>query len=179
MKLLSTIALPAVLLMSAALNIFQMQQIRQGGATEGLQPGQAAAPVTVSTLEGQRVELYIGKGQPTLLYVFSPRCGWCTRNRDNMVELEAQLRDRYRFAGISLSERGLEEYLTENPLPFKVYKNPSAETLLGYAMGGTPQTILISSDGKIQRVWSGAYAGETAKEIEQTLGVRLPGLTDD
>jgi len=49
------------------------------------------------------------------------------------------------------------------------------ETRLALKLGGTPQTIVVSPEGKVQRNWFGAYADNT-NEVESALGVTLPGL---
>ncbi len=42
-------------------------------------------------------------------------------------------------------------------------------------MGGTPQTLMIA-DGVVVRNWEGAYTPDLQKEIESTLGIKLPGM---
>jgi hypothetical protein len=39
----------------------------------------------------------------------------------------------------------------------------------------TPETIVISPDNKVVRVWHGAYETAVRQEIEKFLQVRLPG----
>jgi hypothetical protein len=41
----------------------------------------------------------------------------------------------------------------------------------------TPQTLLVSPEGKLVRRWQGAYT-DSQGEVEKALGVRLPGLGD-
>ena len=53
----------------------------------------------------------------------------------------------------------------------------SAEFKAAYRLGGTPATILVGSDGRVQRAWAGAFQGRIETEIESLFGVSLPGLT--
>jgi hypothetical protein len=46
-----------------------------------------------------------------------------------------------------------------------------------YGLGSTPQTIIVSLDGKILQNWVGAYTGDRRAEVERFFGVSLPGLT--
>ena len=43
-------------------------------------------------------------------------------------------------------------------------------------LGATPQTILISTQGRVEEMWLGAYDARTAPKIQAVLGVVLPGL---
>ena len=172
MKTRSDYLLAALLLMSACLNLFQLRQLRAIRTDDGLQSGSAVPPITASTLDGRRTVIPVSGELPTMLYVFSPRCGWCDRNRAHIIRLETLLRGRYRFVGISLSGSGLSEYLAAMPLPFPVYQNPSVEVLKAYQMGSTPQTIFLTNDGKVERAWNGAFVAGLKEELEAFLKVK-------
>jgi hypothetical protein len=55
--------------------------------------------------------------------------------------------------------------------------NPTDDVKLKYRLGGTPQTIVISTDGKVLQNWVGAYADKQQMEVEKFFGLTLPGLT--
>jgi len=59
---------------------------------------------------------------------------------------------------------------------FPVYTGLKTNTTQAYKFGGTPQTLVISSDGHVQKNWMGAYAGATKSEIEAYFEVHLPEL---
>src|SRR5881409_3609007 len=42
-------------------------------------------------------------------------------------------------------------------------------------LGHTPQTIVVSKEGKVHRNWIGAFI-QSRSDVEQFFGVRLPGL---
>jgi len=46
-------------------------------------------------------------------------------------------------------------------------------------MVSTLQTILVDASGLVLQDWRGAYTGQIADEIEDRLGVLLPGLDPD
>jgi len=58
----------------------------------------------------------------------------------------------------------------------QVYTDLSDDTKKAYKMGGTPQTIVVSSDGQVLQNWNGAYTGEQQKQVEEFFGITLPGL---
>jgi peroxiredoxin len=120
-----------------------------------------------------------GWGQPTVIYVFSPTCHWCGRNWLNVNALAGRLRESHRLIGVSLSARRLAEYAQKAKIPFPVY-SVDMERPLGPGKklfsAATPETLLVDTNGKIQRIWRGAYADITKREMETYFGVSLPGL---
>lgn len=58
-----------------------------------------------------------------------------------------------------------------------VYKDLTELSKLTYKLGATPQTIVVSPEGKVIKNWMGAYSGDKAREVEEYFNVRLPGLT--
>src|SRR5262249_11256355 len=87
--------------------------------------GEKLPDLEVQTPDGRPVTVsYVNQQAPTVLYVFTPTCPWCRRNRSNISALAAERNKSYRFLGLSLDPSGLTQYLRENPLPFPVYTNP-------------------------------------------------------
>lgn len=113
----------------------------------------------------------------TVLYVMSPSCHWCIRNHDNINALANSRNEQYRFIAISLSDQGLKEYLEINKYSFPVFKNISRKSAEQMKLGSTPQTLVVSSDGKVLKNWIGAYNPQLQSEIETYFKVKLPGLT--
>jgi len=116
--------------------------------------------------------------EPTVLYVFTPPCVWCARNIDSFKTLTNKESVQYRFIGISLSEQGLAEYVAKNDLKLPVYSGLSPETVKTYKLGSTPQTIVISPEGKVLEDWAGAYVGDQKSQVEAFFHVSLPGIRE-
>jgi peroxiredoxin len=112
-----------------------------------------------------------------VFYVLSPSCIWCRRNQANIDKLAETKANDFRFIGLSLDESGLKEYLGEYHLKFPVYAGLTKETVESLGLGGTPQTFVVSSEGKVLKVWSGAYIESLQPDVEAFFGIRLPGLT--
>jgi peroxiredoxin len=173
-----------ILGLSLALNLAQAFRIRElnqskRGASDStsIQVGTMVSPAKVRDTEGRQALIsYDNVKQPTVLYVFTPQCPWCSRNLDNLRALVSQKRDSYQFVGLSLTDESLMEYLARNKLDLPVYVTPTEETRQEYKLGNTPQTIVISPGGKVVQNWVGAYAGPKQAEVEKFFGVKLPGL---
>lgn len=132
----------------------------------------------VKDIAGNAASLSLTDGSHlTVLYVFSPLCGWCKRNEANIKELVAGAGNRFRFLGLSLEQRDLQKYVAEGHAPFPVYLADSGEAMQRLNLYGTPEVIVVDTNAKVQRVWQGAFVGETQKEVQDFFGVRLPGMT--
>lgn len=112
---------------------------------------------------------------PTILYVFSPTCSWCARNKENVRVMAEATRGRFRVVGLSLTETKLTEYIAEQQIAFPVYLVPEA-LRVQLKLGGTPQTLVVDTDGRLQKNWRGAYMGALEADVESSLGLSLPGL---
>jgi protein-disulfide isomerase-like protein with CxxC motif len=128
------------------------------------------------TPDGQGQTLHFRQATlPTVLYVFTPQCGWCKKNLPNLHALIDASGSRYLLVGISLTSQDLKEYLIKEKLSIPVYADIKPDVRSAYQLGGTPETIVISRDNKVMRVWRGAYEGALKQEIENFLQVQLPG----
>ncbi|HEX5875430.1 MAG TPA: TlpA disulfide reductase family protein [Pyrinomonadaceae bacterium] len=170
---------------SLALNVYLGWKLRQGSPntrqnTVTLSPGMKIDPVTVVTLDGiQHTISYENTNKPTVLYVLSPACIWCDRNNANFKRLSELRAKDFRFIGLSLAEPGLKAYVDAHHLKFPVYTRLTTESINALGLGSTPQTIVISPDGRVLKNWIGAYLDPLRPEVEAYFGITLPGLTSD
>lgn len=179
------IFLLTILAISLALNVllgWKVQPLSNHIESKS-RPNKAIEGITVSEilalgLAGESKTIACANGtQQTVIYVFSPTCVWCDRNLNNVKALKNSIGQSYQFIGVSLSDSGLNEYVSSHKLAFPIYKQPSKETIKQLDLGSTPQTIVISPQGKVLKNWVGAY-GSTKSEIEAYFGVQLPGITE-
>jgi hypothetical protein len=96
----------------------------------------------------------------------------------NMRALVENAGNRYRFVGLSLSSDQLVDYVKENNLEFPMYTDLPILAMREYKLGGTPQTLVVSPKGQVTRIWSGAFAEDLQKEVEEYFSVKLPGIMD-
>jgi peroxiredoxin len=179
-------ALTIALAASVTLNVFLSNRVR--GLTQGqtarrsdhlLKAGVAVPPIAAKRLGGQQeVITYQSSNEPTVLYIFTPPCSWCARNLDNFKTLWEKESRQYRFIGVSLSEEGLAQYVAKNDLRLPVYSELSRDVKAAYKLSGTPQTIVVSPEGRVLQDWVGAYVGEEKSQVEAFFHVNLPGLRE-
>ena len=181
---LGIIAVTLMLVASVVLNVLLALKVREltgmqnaMSANRELKVGTVVPPITAKRLDGRSETItYVGSARPTVLYIFTPQCGWCTRNLDNLKTLIDQKGNEYRFIGISLSREELEKYIADHQLTFPVYTDIPQEVGEAYKMGGTPQTIVISTQGQVIQNWVGAYTGDQKSQINAYFNVSLPGI---
>ena len=162
---------------SVVLNIVQMRTVARLRAADTLAAGAGIPSLSVADLDGRRSDLPLTGSQPTILYVFTPQCGWCDANHASIEALSRQVRGRYRVVGVSLTDRGLDAYLRSRPPSFPVYSSPTSDAVARYHLDATPQTIVLSTDGRVERVWQGAYAGRQHAAIQAYFGLQLPEVS--
>lgn len=172
-----------LLALSAITNILLVLKVKELRATisdlkteQSTVVGARLPPLTAQDISGQSVTIRFDEiDRPTLLYVFTPSCGWCKRNEQNIQSLVSQTGESLRIIGVSLSQDGLVEYVGQRFPPVMVVK-PDARTITTYKLSGTPTTILVSSQGVVLRVWKGAYNDSIQRELEGYFHIKLPGL---
>ena len=173
---LMDVAFMGALLCSMSLNVVQTQKIRQLTAVpeEALKKGARMPPIAAKTVDGEDAVIAPAK-VPLVLYFFSESCRWCEANSQKLNALERQVRGRYEVAGVSLSKVNLRGYASRHVLSLPLYHSADADALAQYGIKGTPQTVLLSPDGRVIESWMGAYRGAVKESVERTLDVRLPG----
>lgn len=179
-------AILLVLALSVALNVLMAHKLRvlahtvgRTGASAPLEPGTMVPAFEAVGVDGhKRIVSFNEVSEPTVLYVFTPPCSWCARNADNFKTLIEQKSSEYRFVGVSLSSSKLPEYIANHSLTIPIYTGLSDETKKKYRLGGTPQTIVISTEGRIVKNWIGAYASDQKSQVEAFFHVSLPGLRE-
>lgn len=154
-------------------------QVRVIRSEMRLTEGDKVRPVPAKDPQGNSVVFdYRTNKLPTVVFVISPTCKWCTQNIMNMRALVEKASDRFQFVGFSLSSDKLHDYVTQNKLNFPMYTDLPLNPTSDYKLGGTPQTLVVSPTGEVMKVWSGAFADNLQKDVEAYFGVSLPGLMD-
>lgn len=167
---------------SLTMNVFLGWKLRQSGMNGGLPaPAILKEGVEIPSFEAYDItnkpETIAYQGGTTVFYVFSASCPWCERNLENIKTLVSLRGDSYRFVGLSLGNSGLESYIDSRALNFPVYSKLSKETLQTLKFVSTPQTMVVSPEGRVLKNWVGAYGKGLRPEIERFFGVQLPGIT--
>lgn len=163
-----------------ARKVSQLQQFIFEVSSEGrLEIDSRVPPIEARDVDGNPVFInYTGSERPTVLYVFTPQCDWCTRNLANVRTIANHAGERYRFVGLSLSSDQLREYISRNNIDYPVYTELPDSVRSAYMLGGTPQTIIVSAEGRVIKNWMGAYSHGLRQDVEEYFRVRLPGTSD-
>jgi hypothetical protein len=119
---------------------------------------------------------YRSQDKPTVLYIFTPDCDACQRNLANIKALSNASREAYRFVGLSLTNDKLADYTRRHDFAFPVFTDLPFFTTTTYKLGGTPQTIIVSREGRVLKDWMGSYEGTLQQEVEAFFQVQLPGV---
>jgi peroxiredoxin len=162
---------------SVAANLILANRLLQANqpASTNLPVGTVVEPFSAVSPRGDTVVVDYQSGVPTVLYYFSPSCGWCERNWANVETLAEQTKSRYRFIAVSSADVSA-EFIRDRHVAFEVVSNVPQDVIARYGFHGTPQTLVISQDRRVLRAWTGAYTSLQATEVEAYFGMRLPGL---
>ena len=106
---------------SVTLNLVQMRKLRASNRVAGVRIGDRLPPLQARNLDGQQVTVTHSNSRPTVLYVFTPGCNWCTWNVSRVKSLVARIRGGYNVAGVSLSNHNLREYAGKHGFGFPIY----------------------------------------------------------
>jgi len=180
MNALKSKALLVVLLISAGVNVGIGRMIitsHSRPATVDVAPGTLMPPLrAVDRSSTATVINYSDVSIPTIVYVFSPKCGFCQKNAENMAALARLTSGRYRLIGISTITDGLTDFVEQTNITFPVYTKPDPSVGKAYRLAGTPHTFVIGPDGRLKQAWAGAYIGQVQSKIEAYFSVKLPGI---
>ena len=185
LDLVSRSLLTVLLVLSLGFNVVMALRVRSVMArlsppASVLNIGDVAPSIPLLDLEGRQMRLAFDTKNPTILYYFSPDCPWSRRNSQNIAALAADTVERYRFISYSRGPIARNDAKRANGAPMPILTDGTDGPLslrLQYKLVGTPETLVISSDGHVMRNWQGAYRGELKSEIERFFGVQLPGLS--
>ncbi len=141
--------------------------------------GTHVSPISAHNLDDSPATVEYGPSVPTVLYIFRPGCGWCQRNRNSFNELCSQVSGKYRVVALSLTrDEDLPRFVRENHMTIPVLADIQPMTVTEYRLGGTPTTIVVSTQGTVLKRWVGAYNEQLKREIEAYFQVHLPRLLD-
>lgn len=171
------LAISGCCLLLLAANIALIRQNRELKAQLSLPPPtlEAAPGSQVPDLkgfdeQGRPVEVLYGKEpRKTLVLVYSPTCGFCDENWPKWFSLIPTLdRATVRPVLVDVTATSSQAFLAAHRLagvPVFVQVDPRAT--LGYRFQLTPQTILVDSTGKVERVWTGVLNDSNTAELKR------------
>ena len=137
--------------------------------------GATVAQMTGIDTSGTPLHITFGDdGRKTLLLVFTPECRLCRLNWPSWQMVANSINKKfYRMVYVNGHPGSTSEYLRQ-------YQIPSWSTVIAEADPGvlircnitlTPETILLDTNGKIEKAWLGLLEGEQLSDVERSLGI--------
>jgi len=75
---------------------------------------------------------------------------------------------------LSLVKTDLHDFIQREDLGFPVYTDLAASAIAMYRLGSTPETLVVSPEGKVIKDWIGAYIQEPIRStVEQFFSLRF------
>jgi peroxiredoxin len=180
--MLLVLLVSALLLINAGL-VIQNRSLKgigvAGNRSMVLKQGDIVPSFSGIDIDGKSFTLDYGNDpRKAVMLVFSPRCGFCTKNMPNWNAITRGIdRNSYRIVAVSIASEGVKEYVSQHNLTdVPIIGEVDPKSRVSYEMSVTPQTILIDSRGKVERVWTGVLRPEERNEVEQFLSLKLPTI---
>lgn len=106
-------------------------------------------------------------GRETLLFVFSPLCGYCKKTWPAWTELAAGCWDK-RIVYVNTAGAVTADYLRDFSVGSALLvAQLDAQSRLDYRLNETPITVLVAPDGRAVRVWGGLIDESRLAELKR------------
>jgi peroxiredoxin len=150
---------------------------KRPGRSKALENGKTLPPLDGMDLDGRDFVLDYGADRRrALLFIFTPGCEACEQNVDHWKSiLKKADGEAFRFIAIStvLDSSITKEFIRRHDLlDLPVIAVTDRASREEYNLSMTPQTILVSSEGRIERVWPGSLEEGKQADLEQYLDLK-------
>jgi hypothetical protein len=157
--------LSLVVILALGYQLYQVQQrvTRLETVTRGAGDALDAAkllPMPATTGAGQHVT--VARGEPRLIFYMSPHCGYCGKNMPVWSDIAHRvgLNHALFLVGDEREMPQMPAYLAKYAVAAVPAVAADPEVLGRYYMMQVPKTVLVSGDGKVEKVWRGAVTTE-------------------
>jgi len=167
-QLWSIILIVLVLAMGVEILLLVQENRELRLALKVLNPKEKVPPLTGIDQKGNEVKVEYPSSKKTVLFWFSAECPSCEYD----LEFWKQIYQKHnsgmlRFFGVTSSEKDkTEEFVKKFQLEFPVLVLSDFSLLEKYRVEVIPQTMLIDTNGVVQKVWPGSLSENYKKEIE-------------
>ncbi len=133
-----------------------------------------APDFTMTTVDGESMNLSSFEGRPVVLNFWASTCGPCQREMPEFQkaferyggEVDFVMLNALGFNGES-RERAM-QFIAQNSYDFPVYFDSSSEASMLYGVNSIPRTFFISADGKVEAYIAGTIDGSV---LDQGIGM--------
>ncbi|MFH0931823.1 MAG: TlpA disulfide reductase family protein [Candidatus Zixiibacteriota bacterium] len=148
---------------------------RPRGPFKVLGPADKVPSLIGVNLKGEEFKVEYPSSAKTVLLWFSPACPSCEENLAFWKEIyQRHNSEKLRFVGVTQAEKSkVEEFIKRFQLEFPVLMVSDLSLVDQYKVEVIPQTMLIDTNGVVQKVWPGPLPDNYRKEIEVMLSSSL------
>ena len=128
---------------------------QRAAAAGKIREGVEAPDFTLNDLNGKPLTLSSLRGKYVVLDFWGSWCGWCIKGFPEMKEAYAKYKGKVEFLGISCrdTEKRWKAAVAKHQLPWlNVLNEGDVDVSALYAVEGYPTKIVISPEGKIQKI---------------------------
>ena len=179
---LRSLAFGAVLVVMALSNVLLIKQnLEMRGELHELKPrmlevGSKAETFVAPGLRGELFSVnYTGKGPKRVFIYFSPGCPYCSTQFSYWVTLLNNLdRERFQVMGLvseSEDKSKVSEYLHGIGCDHLETAFVSNSVLRNYSLSITPTTLVVASDGRVEKAWPGVWDAGTLASARSLFGL--------
>lgn len=152
------------------LHLIATASILAAAALRAQSPGNAAPPVSLTTLDGAAVSLSDYAGHPVLINFWASWCKPCrvempllisaheAHQEASLVVLAINLTDQER------STRDVQRFQAEFQMPFPVLLDKKGKARKLYRLRGVPTSVFVGSDGVVRSVHPGPISEAVLRE---------------
>lgn len=133
--------------------------------------GRPAPDFTLPSLDGKKVSLSDLRGQVVVLDFWATWCPPCVKSLPMMAELYRENKDKgVTIYAINLREdkARVEAFLSEREIDIPVLLDADGSVAEKYNVEAIPQTVVISPDGRVQKVFTG-FGSSTEESLRTTI----------
>jgi len=144
---------------------------RPRGPFKVLGPADKVPSLMGINLKGEEFKVEYPSSAKTVLFWFSPTCPSCEENLAFWKEIyQRHSSEKLRFVGVAQAEKNkVEEFIKRFQLEFPVLIVSDLSLVDQYKVEVIPQTMLIDTNGIVQKVWPGPLPEKYRKEIKEML----------
>ncbi|MFV0389146.1 MAG: TlpA family protein disulfide reductase [Pyrinomonadaceae bacterium] len=174
-----TFLLIALIIVNAGLII---QNRRLSSIIDELHPteietGDAIKGFEANTLDGRIVNINFGKsGVQSVLLYFQPSCGFCKKQMPNwktLIDNAEPSRFRIKLITADSNVDSVRNYLSEYGINEQDALIVSSDFVKDVNLNGTPTTVVLDSEGKVEHRWIGLWKQKDMAEAEAVFKLKF------
>ncbi|HEX2233748.1 MAG TPA: TlpA disulfide reductase family protein [Thermoleophilaceae bacterium] len=142
------------------------------GASDGDSPDPRPSPLLEGGVPAFKAKLKELRGRPVVVNKWASWCGPCRAEFPHLRRQAKKRRGQVAFLGVNSfdNEGNAREFLQENPVPFRSFKDPDSKIAAEIEAGQAfPATAFFDRRGRLEYVKQGYYSTERqlAEDIER------------